>query len=288
MGRAGPYLDVKGARGWGRRARWLPAPAQETAPRRGSHLPAPAAGKKQCFVLSVLRSGSRQNSASCDLLGNFPASYSKVPQKTHTQEAGGASPPQPVSWGARPRGVRGTEARSQDDPRGPRRGWWCDRGSPSLHAQPTHSLRGHPLRPDVPSAPDHVPAAGPPLSRAFPKLQAASRPQGRWVQESWGAGGQGAGGAQWPAEPSHGGRSDTAAESRGLSAARRREHNGPVVLCFLPSPPVIGRPRLLARHHCGNRGLMALPGWPSLSLFCASLWWRQYGTPSFSPSGQSV
>lgn len=116
----------------------------------------------------------------------------------------------------------------------------------------------------------------------------AEPPAGRRGAGSRSPGGRGAGGAQWPAEPSHGGRSDTAAESRGLSAARRREHNGPVVLCFLPSPPVIGRPRLLARHHCGNRGLMALPGWPSLSLFCASLWWRQYGTPSFSPSGQSV
>lgn len=47
-------------------------------------------GREARFALSALRFGSRQNSASCDLLGNFPDDYIKVPQNTQAQEAGGA------------------------------------------------------------------------------------------------------------------------------------------------------------------------------------------------------
>lgn len=47
-------------------------------------------GREARFALSALRFGSRQNSASCDLLGNFPDNYIKVPQNTQAQEAGGA------------------------------------------------------------------------------------------------------------------------------------------------------------------------------------------------------
>lgn len=162
-------------------------------------------------------------------------------------------------------------------------------GVQGLHVQPAHSLWGHPLRPDVPATPDHVPAAGPLLSRAFPKGRVGGRAQerwaqGRWAQESWGAGGWGKVDHNGQLSPPTGAVWTRLQKAEASRAARRREHNAPVVLCFLPSLPVVGRPR----HLCGNRGLRALPGWPSLSPFCASLWWKQYGTPSFSPSGQGV
>lgn len=206
-------------------------------------------GREARFALSALRFGSRQNSASCDLLGNFPDDYIKVPPKTQAPEGGGA-PSQPVSWGASPRGVRGTEARSWDDPRGPAaKAGGVTGGLQGLHIQPGHSLRGHPLRPNVPSSPDHVPAARLPLGRAFPKGRAAGRPQGRWAQESWGPGGRGLGG-------------------RGLGGRGAGGHNGRLRPPTGPAGHGCRRPRPLGQP--GVRRTMALSSWvfrrPRLSL----------------------
>lgn len=160
-----------------------PVPCSETAPRPG----APACSccsKKRCFVPSVPCFGFEQDLASCDLLGDLPADCIKVPQNqntlhaaTHAQEAGGAG-----VLGSGPHGVRGAEARSRDDPCGaPAEAGGVAKGIQGLHVQPGHSPWGHPLLPNVPSAPDHVPAAGPALGRAFPKRRANSWPQGPWA-----------------------------------------------------------------------------------------------------------